>query len=190
MKENTQPKREDVLNAFAVELNRDSRTLQHYLKEYPQFAVEIAALSHELSRKIEKRPISQKDRDAIDSAWKNHALAISVRPVDVFTSIPVPKLREAAKALGIPLQVLAGFKEHKVIPSSIPGRFLERLSAAINRTTEEITAAIAFSNDPVLARSNKSDQKPKPVVPVSFEQLLIDAQVSPEKRAELMADDR
>jgi hypothetical protein len=64
------------------------------------------------------------------------------------------------------------------------------LSAAINRTAEEVTAALAFSDEPISARSHKSDEKPKTVPPVSFERLLIEAEVPPDKRAELMAEDK
>jgi len=184
-----QPPCEEVLSAFAVEPKHDSETLRRYLKTYPQYAVEIASLSHELSRKIEKSPLSEKDKAAIDAAWKKHATAISVRPDDVFASLPLLRLREVATTLGIPLQVIAAFKEHKVIVASIPKRFLARLSAAINKTVEEVTAALAFSEDPACVRSHKSDEKPKAVAPVSFEKLLIDAEVSEDRRAELMAAD-
>jgi len=185
-----QPQCEEVLSAFAVEPKHDSDTLQRYLKDYPHYAVEIASLSHELSRKSEKTAFSEKDKNAIEAAWKRHAVAISTCPADVFASIPVPRLREVARTLEIPLQVIAGFKEHKVIPSTIPRRFLARLSAAINRTAEEVTAALAFSDDPISTRSHKSDEKPKTVPSVSFERLLIEAEVPPDKRAELMAEEK
>lgn len=180
---------EEVLNAFAVEPKHNSETLQRYLKAYPQYALEIASLSHELTRDIKRTVLSEKDKTAIDAAWKNHAMAISVRPDDVFASLPLLKLREVANTLGIPLQVIAAFKEHKVIVASIPKRFLARLSAAIHKTVEEVTAALAFSEDPTCVRSHKSDEKPKALTPVSFEKLLIDAEVPADKRAMLMADD-
>jgi hypothetical protein len=185
----SQPGCEEVLSAFAVEPKHDSETLRRYLKAYPQYAVEIASLSHELSRNIEKAVLSEKDMTAIDAAWKKHAMAISVRPDDVFASLPLLKLREVANTLEIPLQVIAAFKEHKVIVASIPKRFLARLSAVINKTVEEVTAALAFAADPACVRSHKSDEKPKAVTPVSFEKLLIDAEVPADKRAVLMADD-
>jgi hypothetical protein len=185
----SQPGCEEVLSAFAVEPKHDNETLQQYLKTYPQYAVEIASLSHELSRNIEKAVLSEKDKAAIDAAWKKHATTISVRPDDVFASLPLLKLREVATTLEIPLQVIAAFKEHKVIVASIPKRFLARLSAAINKTVEEVTAALAFSADPACARSHKAEEKPKELTPVSFEKLLIDAEVPADKRVVLMADD-
>lgn len=185
----SQPQCEEVLSAFAVEPRHDSETLQRYLKTYPHYAVQIASLSHELSREIEKAALSERDKAAITTAWKKHATAISVRPDDVFASIPLLKLREVAVTLGIPHQVIAAFKEHKVIVATIPKRFLARLSAAIGKTVEEVTAALAFSEAPACARSHKSDEKPKAVAPVSFENLLIEADIPADKRAELMSDD-
>ena len=185
----SQPPCNEVLSAFAVEPRHDPETLRRYLKTYPQYTMEISVLSSELSRKIEQVPLSEKDKAAIDDAWKKHATAISVRPDDVFASLPLTKLREVATILDIPQQVIAAFKEHKVVVASIPKRFLARLSAAINKTVEEVTAALAFSDDPACARSFKSEAKPKAVAPVSFERLLIDAEVPAAKRAELMADD-
>ena len=179
----------DILNAFAVEPKHDSPTLQRYLKDYPQFAIEIASLSHELSRRTETLALSEKDNAAIDAAWKKHAMALSVTPVDVFDSFSVPQLRELANKLGVPRQIIAAFREHKVIVSTIPKLFLVRMAAAINTTVEEVTAALAFSKDPACVRSNKSEERPENVAPVSFEKLLIDANVPPQRRAELMADE-
>src|SRR5271170_60812 len=76
----SQPPCEEVLSAFAVEPKHDSETLKRYLKTYPQFTVEIASLSYELSRKIEMKALSENDKNAIDAAWKKYAMAISVRP--------------------------------------------------------------------------------------------------------------
>ena len=83
----SQPSCNEVLSAFAVEPKHDSETLRRYLKAYPQYTLEISLLSNELSRKINKVPLSEKDKAAIDAAWKKHATAISVRPDDVFALI-------------------------------------------------------------------------------------------------------
>lgn len=182
------PSCEDVLNAFAVEPKYDRHTLERYLKQYPQYAVEIANLSHELSRTIEApAPLSAKDRAAIDAAWKKHAKALSVSPIDLFATFSVPQLRDLANHLGVPRQIITAFREHKVIASSIPKQFVARFAAAINRSVEEVTAALAFSQDAGCVRSHKADGKPKTVAPATFEKLLIEAGVPADKRAKLMA---
>jgi hypothetical protein len=182
------PPCEDVLNAFAVEPNHDHHTLEWYLKEYPQYGVELAVLSHELSRAVEKpAPLSAEDRAAIDAAWLKHAGALSVSPVDLFASFSVPQLRDLAEYLGVPRQIITAFREHKVIVSSIPMQFLARLASAMKKNVEEVSAALAFSQDAGSVRSHKADEKPKSVAPATFEKLLIDAGVPADKRAKLMA---
>ena len=93
----SQPPCEEVLSAFAVEPKHDSETLKQYLKAFPQYAVEIASLSHELSRKIEKPALSEKDKSEIDAAWKKHAMAISVRPDDVFASLASERKADSSR---------------------------------------------------------------------------------------------
>jgi|ERR1044071_383106 hypothetical protein len=181
---------EDVLNAFAVEPNHDRATLERYLREFPQFALELAHLSHELSRATVEAPaLSAKDRAAIEDAWKRYSSSSSVSCVSIFSSLSVPQLRELANNLGVPRQIITAFRERKVIVSSIPRRFLGRVAAALNATIAEVTTALSLPPDATAVRSHKADEKPMAAAPATFEQLLIDAQVSENKRAELMADD-
>lgn len=181
---------EDVLNAFAVEPNHDRPTLERYLREYPQYAVELAHLSHELSRIItEPAELSAKDRAEIDEAWRQYVSSSSAPVVDVFATLSVPQLRELANFLDVPRQIVAAFREHRVRVSSIPRRILSRVAQVLNTNVEQIEAALSLPPvEASYARSHKSDEKPKAAAPVTFEQLLIDAQVSAEKRAELMAE--
>jgi hypothetical protein len=181
------PPCEDVLNAFAVEPTHDHYTLERYLKQYPQYGVELAILSHELSRAVEKpAPLSAADRVVIDGAWLKHAGALSVSPGDLFSTFSVPQLRDLANYLGVPRQIITAFREHKVIVSSIPRQFLARFAAAMNKNVEEVTAALAFSQDASCVRSHKADEKPKFVAPATFEKILIDAGVPADKRTKLM----
>jgi hypothetical protein len=178
---------EDVLNAFAVEPNHDRATLERYLRDFPQYALELAHLSHELSRTtVKATDLSARDRAAIDDAWKQYS---SLAPVDIFSSLSVPQLRDLASRLGVPRQIVTAFRERKVIVSSIPRRFLGRVAAALNATITEVTAALSLPLDASPVRNYKADEKPTAAAPATFEQLLIDAQVPEEKRAQLMADD-
>jgi hypothetical protein len=182
---------EDVLHAFAVEPAHDRATLERYLRDYPQYAMELAHLSYELSRTdIEPSSLSAKDRAAIDEAWKFYSGSSAVVTVDIFACLSVPQLRELAKVLGVPRQIITAFRERKVIGSSIPRRFLARVAAALNTTLEQVNAALSLPPHTACVRSHKADEKPVYAGPATFEQLLIDAQVPAEKRAELMGDDK
>ncbi|MGD0207521.1 MAG: hypothetical protein ABSC89_07950 [Verrucomicrobiota bacterium] len=180
---------EDALNAFAVEPTHDRATLERYLRQFPEYAVELAHLSHELSRAEAKTgELSEKDRAAIEDAWKQYSRS-STASVRIFISLSVPQLRELANSLGVPRQIITAFREHKVLASSIPRRFLGRMASALNTTMEEIRAELTLPLEGTCVRSHKSDEKPMAAAPATFEQLLIDAQVSEDRRAELMADD-
>jgi hypothetical protein len=181
---------EDVLNAFAVERTHDRATLERYLHQFPQYAVELALLSRELSRgDVDTGELSDRDRAAIAEAWIQYSSSPSFRVVDIFNSLSVPQRRELASSLGIPLQIVTAFRERKVIVSSIPRRFLARMATALGRTSDQVIAALSLPLETCCVRSHKSDEKPLATGPATFEKLLIDAQVPKDKLAELMADD-
>ena len=180
---------EDVLNAFAVEPSHERPILERYLRDYPQYAVELAHLSHELSRApVKLVQLSAKDRAVIDEAWKQYSSSSPVSSINIFASLSVPQLRDLANHLGVPRQIITAFREHKVIVSSIPRRFLARVATVLNTSTDQITTALTQPLDASCIRSHKADEKPIEATPATFEQLLIDAQVPDDKRAELMTE--
>jgi hypothetical protein len=187
--ETTKISSEDVLNAFAVEPSHDGSTLERYLRNFPQYAIELAHLSQELSRPGKKETkLSEKDQLAIDNAWKQYSTSSTVSPVNVLASLTVLQLRDLAGLLDIPRQILTAFREHKVIVSSIPQGFLARLACGLNTTVDEIKHALSAPIETSFVRSHKADEKPVAAAPATFEQLLIDAQVPAEKREKLMSE--
>jgi hypothetical protein len=185
-----QPSREDVLYTFAVGSN-SGRDLEQYLRDYPQYAAELIDLSHELSRDVceDEMPLSDKDLALIDKAWLQHVALSPQEIVDPFATLSVAEQRELAQRLDVPRQVIMAFREHRVEPTSVPAPFLERLAAALNSTVEILKDTFALSPEPELARSYKADDRPKVRKSVTFEQILIEANVPPEKRALLMTDE-
>ena len=180
---------EAVLNDFAVEPLHDLSTLECYLRKFPQYAVELAQLSHELSSEFEQQgELSNEDTVAIDQAWKHYSCSSAGTVAKMFESLSVPQLRDLAKVLDVPRQILTAFRERKVIVSSIPQAFLNRLAERLNTNVEEIKLALVATKDFSYVRSHKADEKPVPSAPATFEQLLIDAQVPPEKRAKLVSE--
>jgi hypothetical protein len=184
------PTLEDVLNEFSVAPAHDRHTLERYVRQYPQYAVEITELFHELSKPIqEASSLSPTDRAAVDAAWVKHSKALSPSPVDLFAGFSVPQLREIAGKLGVPRQIITAFSEHQVVASSIPSRFLANVAKVLKKTVEEVRAAQASCGNVAFARSHKADGKPKASEQVTFEKLLIDAGVPEEQRAKLMAEE-
>lgn len=185
------PSCEDVLDAFAIEQNHDKATLERYLQRFPQYAIELAHLSHELSRApIEPTELSANDHAAIDDAWQRYSSSPSGASTNVFTALQVPQLRQLASKLGVPRQIISAFRDQRVIVSSIPAGFLSRVAETLNTTVDEIRQALITPSVISYDRSHKADEKPAKSPPITFEQLLVEAQVSDSERAKLMAEDK
>ncbi|MEQ1811548.1 MAG: hypothetical protein ABL889_16580 [Terricaulis sp.] len=182
--------REDVLAAFAVEQHVSGATLERYLRDFPQFAAELVDLSRELSRIIQEEagPISEADNARIDAAWQRHVAAAPATLGDPLSSLSVGELRQIAQTLGVPRQIITAFRERRVIISSVPRPFLARFAAAANKTLEQFVDSLSAPSEMSAAPSYKADVKPDTQGQIAFEQLLIEAGVTDDSRATLMAD--
>jgi hypothetical protein len=186
----SKPSREEVLDAFAVEADAGSATLQRYLRDYPEFASALVDLSRERSRFIceNKEPLNKDDQIKIDQAWAKHVMSSQSIIADPFADLSVEKLRQIATRLDVPRQIVTAFRERRVNISSVPRRFLVRFAEAIDSSVEVLVSALTPSGQS-LARSYKAIDRPRATPAVMFEQLLIDAGVPEERRVELLADD-
>jgi hypothetical protein len=187
------PKRscEDVLYAFAVEPNPGRHILEQYLRDYPEYAIELIDLSYELSREVDEdeAPLSADDHAVIDSAWRRYVEASPREATNPFANLSVAEQRDLAQRLDVPRQVITAFREHRVELASVPSPFLERLAAALSSTVEILRNALPLPPEPGLMRSYKSGAKPETQTSVTFERLLIDADVPLDKRVLLMTDE-
>lgn len=182
---------DDVLWAFTVEPNHDKQTFENYLREYPAYAVELTDLLHQLARTdLKERELTDKDRIRIDEAWRQYSSSSGVSHENVFVNLSVLAQRELANFCNVPRQIISAFREQRVIFSSIPQRFLTRLAEGLNTSVDEVKLSLMTPLQTACVRSYKSDQKPIETEAVTFEKLLIDAQISPEKRAELMLEEK
>lgn len=183
-----QPPKEDVLDAFAVEQDHGRETLERYLRAYPQFTAELIDLSRELARHIpeDDSPLSSSDRSMIDAAWTRHVEAASaVDPVALLTRA---ELRNIARRLDVPRQVLTAFRERRIILSTVPRRFMVRFAEAVSSSVDTLIDAISPETATGSARSYKAESKPVAEGPVSFERVLQEAGVDDEKRAQLLSE--
>ncbi|MFK4488896.1 hypothetical protein [Bradyrhizobium sp. USDA 336] len=183
--------REDVLDAFAVEPNHGRATLERYIVEFPQFAAELVDLSRELSRSIaeDDAPLSSQEEALINRAWTRHVEAAPRALVDPLANLSVDELRDVAQRLDVPRQVVTAFRERRVDLNSVPSGFWALFAAAVRTTVDVLKQSLALPAQPTFARSYRADDKPAVELNLSFERILIDAGVSEEKRAKLMAGD-
>lgn len=183
------PSRESVLDAFAVEGEPDRSTLEHYLHLYPEYAAELVDLSRELRRKLSEdaAPLSPADQALIDTAWSRHTKAVPVTTADPFAALAVSDWRAIAQVFDVPRQVVTALRERRILLVSIPQRFLRKLAEEMHSSVAQLEAFWETSQL-ASARSYKADGKPTVGDQVTFEQVLIDAGVSAEKRAQLLVD--
>lgn len=182
------PSLDEVLDAFSVEPAPDREVLERYLRKYPEYAEQLIDLSRELHRELPSAVDSATADDArIQTAWQRHAAAAPAS-VDVFSSLSPDQLRELAKSFDLPRQVFTAFRDKRIISSSVPRPFMRRMAAALSRSLEQVVEGLAPPTEMSLARSYKAETKPFAGQPVTFEQVLIDAGVSEEKRSKLLAE--
>jgi hypothetical protein len=183
------PSRESVLDAFAVESEPGRSTLERYLRLYPEYTEQLIDLARELSRESceNAAPLSAADEALIDAAWSRHTKAVPAAASDPFAALTVDDRRTVAQVLDVPRQVVTALCERRVSLSSIPRRFLTMLAEAMRSSVAQLESS--WRPAPLLvARSYKADSKPAAGDQVTFEQVLIDAGVPPEKRARLLAE--
>ena len=179
--------REDILDAFAVEADIGRTTLERYLKLYPEHAGALIDLSYELSSScVSNGELSADDHARIEQAWRHHVL--NAPSIDILASLTADQLRDCARTLDVPRQVVTAFRERAVLPTSVPRKFLTRFAISINTTVEMLWGSLSSPPSPALARSFKADGRPTPTVQVTLERILIEAGVSEDKRSEILSD--
>lgn len=183
------PSRESVLDAFAVESEPGRPTLERYLRLYPEYGEELVDLAREMSRKVfdDRAPLSAADQALIDAAWARHAAAMPAAASDPLAALTVDDWRLVAQRLDVPRQVVTALRERRVSVVSIPRRFLQSFAEAVRSSVAQLEELWDVAQ-PKEARSYKADSKPVVGEQVTFEQVLIEAGVSAEKRARLQTE--
>jgi hypothetical protein len=178
-----------VLDSFAMENEPNRSTLEYYLRLYPEYSEELIDLAWELSREASDEAVvlSDEDQTRVDSAWAQHAAARPRKTLDPFVALTVNDWRAVAQHLDVPRQVVTALRERRVSFASIPRRFLQHFAEAVDGSRAQLEEFWDVAQ-PVGTRSYKADRKPVVGEQVTFEQVLIDAGVPPEKRALLLAE--
>ena len=182
--------REAVLDAFAVEHDLCPGTLERYLRLYPEHGGALVDLSRELNRQIDEddAPLSAAEHALLDGAWARHAAAKpAIAAADPLVALTVDDWRAVAQRLDVPRQVATALRERRVSIVSIPKRILAHVAEVARSSVGQLE--VSWGMEPLgAARAYKADGKPNVGAQVSFEQVLIEAGVSPEKRSQLLAD--
>jgi len=187
---NISPQLQDILDAFSVEPQINKETLERYLKKYPQYAEYLVDLSFELTKAAveDNGPLSAQDEEDIEKAWKRHRERIGAKVINPFAHLSISDLRQISVSLDVPRSVISAFRERKVIVDSVPKTFLIRFASAVGQSMENFMVFLRHANSTAVVRSYKSDVKPQEQGQISFEKLLIQANVPQEKREKLLSE--
>lgn len=185
------PDLDEVLEQFMMEADQGSLILQNYLRDYPQYAAQLIDLSRMATTCEEPSdaPLSGPVLSRIDAAWISHAAASPQSPsTDPFQTLTGERGKAVAKRLGVPRQVVTCFREHRVIPQTVPGPVVRIFADELDLPPAHVINAMVGPVQASLGRMHKSDGKPGEIDQVSFEEILIGAGVSEQDRARLLAD--
>lgn len=191
MKRGTHPPFDDVLEAFALEPDTGKATLERYLRDYPEYSEAILDFATEIAKGdvVRNEPFSARELALIETGWEKHVKAAPKLIADPFAILSGVELGKIAAMLQVPKQVLTALRDRTIVAASIPKRFAKRLAAEIHSDLDTLMAFFAFPPALSVARSRKSDAKPKIAERKTFEQVLTDAGVAPEIRKYLLMDD-
>ena len=184
------PLLDNVLESFLLDFGAEG-VLEHYLVAYPQFALELIDLAHEAPRETADLadPIAPAERAAIDAAVAKigqHWPAEAAGRHDLFAALRPADYGRLSEALDVPRQVIAAVRNRRAIPDTIPGGFMRRMASALGGSVDDLLFSMGVS--PALQPSFKAVDRPQALEPVAFEQILIEARVSEERRREILAE--
>ena len=181
---------QDVLEQFAMEASTGRQILERYIQSYPDYAVDLVDLSREMDRlpPYPSGDLTLEEEELIEAAWRRHQASAPRPAANPLSALTIPQMRSAAATLGVPRQVLTAFRERMVISASVPDRFMTRFAEAIGRHAGAVRDWLEHGEMQEAARSFKAADKPDEASQVTLDRLLADAEVSSERRAELLSD--
>jgi hypothetical protein len=183
-----------VLEQFMMEDAQDAAALERYVRDYPQFALQLIDLSRLIATadaEENDQPLSPTDLSRIDAAWITHKAAAPApsRDDDPFATLTGAKAKAVADRFGVPRQVIVCFREHRVDPSTVPTPIARGFAEEAGVPLAHVIAAMQRPVIMATGRNYKADGQPGAEGKISFEQILIDAGVPDADRARLLADD-
>lgn len=183
-----EPTLEAVLEAFLLDAHEEG-ALATYLRRHPGFSLELIDLAHH-ARRVEPdapRAIDQAAQAAVDAltAQVLAAWPVTAERRNLFAELRPSDYGRISTTMGVPRGVIGAVKDGLAIWSSIPSGWLKRLAEALRGSIDELHDSI---RQQTAHASFKADARPEQGEPVEFEQLLIEARVDDERRAEIMAE--
>lgn len=175
---------EEVLLAFSVEPTHDRKTLEQYLREYPEHAKALVACSIELMVDATRSDdVAVTSEGAVDRAWQRFQTVVS-QPGDVLVTNPFATLnptafRSLAKRLDITNLLLVRLRDRAIVAATIPRRFVQGLATELGATAEAVMDYLQSPPAMVSGHSFRSAVKPAVAEQISFAEAIEMSQLTP-----------
>jgi len=182
--QHSRPSEEEVLLAFSVEPTHDRKTLEQYLREYPEHAKALVACSIELMVDATRSDdVAVTSEGAVDRAWQRFQTVVS-QPGDVLVTNPFATLnptafRSLAKRLDITNLLLVRLRDRAIVAATIPGRFVQGLATELGATAEAVMDYLQSPPAMVSGHSFRSAVKPAVAEQISFAEAIEMSQLTP-----------
>ncbi|MDI1339992.1 hypothetical protein [Polaromonas sp.] len=182
--QHSRPSEEEVLLAFSVEPTHDRKTLEQYLREYPEHAKALVACSIEwMVDATRSDDVAVTSEGAVDRAWQRFQTVVS-QPGDVLVTNPFATLnptafRSLAKRLDITNLLLVRLRDRAIVAATIPGRFVQGLATELGATAEAVMDYLQSPPAMVSGHSFRSAVKPAVAEQISFTEAIEMSQLTP-----------
>jgi len=188
----SKPSEEEVLLAFAVEPTHNHKTLEKYLREYPEHAKALVACSIELMVDATRSDeITVVSGGAVDRAWQRFQTVVGqsddVVVTNPFATLNPTAFRSLAKKLNITPLLLARLRDRAIVAATIPGCFVEGLAAELGATAESVMSYLKSPPAIVSGHSFRSAVKPAVTEQISFTEAIEMSQLTPAQLEALKA---
>lgn len=189
--EHTKFNEEEVLLAFAVEPMHDRTTLEHYLRQYPEYAHALVdcsiALMIDASRDGDDEHVSSEH--VVEQAWRQFEAALlpikDAAAANPFAQLNPSSFKALAKRLDISNLFLMRCRDRAIDAATIPVRFLQRLAVELGATTDTVSTYLRNPPAMVSGQSFRSSVKPAVTAQISFEQAIETSQLTPAQQEAL-----
>lgn len=182
--QHSRPSEEEILLAFSVEPTHDRKTLEQYLRYYPEHAKALVACSIELMvDETRSDDVAVTSEGAVDRAWQRFQTVVdqpdNVSVTNPFATLNPTAFRSLAKKLDITNLLLIRLRDRAIVAATIPRRFVQRLATELGATTEAVTDYLQSPPAMVSGHSFRSTVKPAVTEQISFTEAVEMSQLTP-----------
>ena len=163
----TDTDRENILSDFAMEAALTPNLLRAYIQRYPDLALELTDLFHELTMVDLANAVgSTRGEEELEDEKLGEGVA------QVRAALSGLGLRDLARRLELPRDFVAGFRDARIRPGSVPANVLLNLARAIDVKTQYFIAYLQRQYGTTRAVAFKADATPQGLSVLEYDEFI------------------